>query len=523
MPVGKGGRAADVWLDAGIHELTIFAAGAAATQVLEATWARGDASTTQELPLLPFKDVDFDLKQPEAKAPAARPAPKVTVKDAEWDFQFAPVDVRYVRLVIHEYRGEAVAINHLVIADSVKNKVHIPTETDLLSLATNDILEIAGGDVITASYIDEFNLTGNSRLLTAELTATYHNGTITPIAYDFVKSPSGGVNTYRKQVLRVDPGERFIIEVTDFDMDRTAKPDEIKVTVSVNDGPAVELTATETGDNTGTFTKEVDTSAKTEQGKLTVKPGDRIYCRYIDEQNTVPGHAVPRETVVYVGTPTEGKLRIVETRMLRGTDDTTPPQIVYLPANKDQKISGVAFDAPLTVEVIDPDAAKDSRSTVTVQLTTTDGAKVEVECALADAFGQGTLKPGSALEEGRFVGQVILQLGGKESPSVVPLALNMPRNLIGRALLPKDVNVGGNEAGLITQVLNLTGKDIIEATYQDARRPAGPAVKLTAQGRMITDGKLELHRLGIHEGRHGPARGRTALPQGRRSRPRSHQ
>src|SRR5262249_38665109 len=157
--------------------------------------------------------------------------------------------------------------------------------------------------------------TGNSRLLTAELTATYHNGTITPIAYDFVKSPSGGVNTYRKQVLRVDPGERFIIEVTDFDMDRTAKPDEIKVSVAVNDGPAIEFTATETGDNTGTFTKEVDTSAKMEQGKLMLKPGDRVYCRYIDEQNTVPGHAVPRETVVYVGTPTEGKLRIVETRM----------------------------------------------------------------------------------------------------------------------------------------------------------------------------------------------------------------
>jgi len=32
---------------------------------------------------------------------------------------------------------------------------HIPTEADLLSLATNDTLEIAGGDVVTATYIDD--------------------------------------------------------------------------------------------------------------------------------------------------------------------------------------------------------------------------------------------------------------------------------------------------------------------------------------------------------------------------------
>jgi TolA-binding protein len=492
LPVGKGGRPADLWLEAGTHELTIFAAAGPQTQRLEALWARGDASTTQELPLLAFKDADFDLTQAEAKPAPARKAAQVTVKDADWEFLFAPVDVRYVRLVIHEFRGEAVAINHVVVADSVKNKIHIPTETDLLALATNDILEMAGGDVVTASYIDEFNLTGNSRLLTAQLTATYHNATIVPIAYDFLKTPSGAVLTQRKQLLRIDPGERFIIEVTDFDMDRTAKPDEIKVSVSVNDGPAVELTATETGDNTGVFTKEVDTSTKAKPGALVVKRGDRIYCRYLDEQNTVPGHAVPRETIVYVAEPTEAKLRILETRILRARDEKLPPQIIYVPPSKERKIAGVAFEAPLTVEVIDPDAAKDARSSVIVQLTTTDGAKVEVECLLADVvLGQdGPVKPGSALEEGRFVGQVILQLGGKDSPSVLPLTLNMPRNLIGRPVFPKEANIPPNETSLITQVLNLTGKDVITATYTDAQRPQGPAVKLTAQGRMMTDGKL---------------------------------
>jgi len=44
--------------------------------------------------------------------------------------------VRHVRAVIHEYRGEAVAISHVEIRDSEKNLLHIPTEADLLSLAT---------------------------------------------------------------------------------------------------------------------------------------------------------------------------------------------------------------------------------------------------------------------------------------------------------------------------------------------------------------------------------------------------
>ena len=69
-------------------------------------------------------------------------------------------------------------------------------------------------------------------------------------------------------VVRIDPGERLIIEVTDYDLDRTTKPDEIKVYVRVNDEAPVELTATETQENSGVFTKEVDTSDKDPQGYI---------------------------------------------------------------------------------------------------------------------------------------------------------------------------------------------------------------------------------------------------------------
>ncbi|MDB5306111.1 MAG: Tetratricopeptide 2 repeat protein [Gemmataceae bacterium] len=502
LPVGPGNRPADVYLDAGTHAVTIFAAAGANMPTLEARWAREEA-TTETVDVVPFRESDFDLGRPEAKTAAApRPVGEATADKTgtSWDFKFPPVAVRHVRAVIHEYRGEAVAVNHVEIRDGEKNVLHIPTEADLLSLATNDVLEIAGGDVITATYIDDVNTTGGSRLLAAKLTATYHNATIVPIAYDFLKYPNGEVYTVRKEVLRIDPGERVVIEVTDFDQDVTAGPDKIKVQVSVNDGPPVDLEATETQENSGTFTKEVDTSPTPAEGKLAVKPGDRLFLRYVDQQNTVPGHPAIREAVVYVNEPTPGRVRVIETRASRptGAPAADAPQIRYLPGaagDPDPKaVAGVAFDAPFTIEVIDRDAAKDSRSKVVVKLKTTGGAEVEVECVLDDRrLGTGVSdKPGTALQEGRFTGQVIMQLGGKETASLVPLTASMPRDLIGGPVLPKEE---GNEDGkardktLITRVLNLTGADTVEAAYTDAQRPGGTAA-LTATGRLLTDGKL---------------------------------
>ncbi|WP_020471070.1 tetratricopeptide repeat protein [Zavarzinella formosa] len=502
LPFGKN-RLADVYLDAGTHDVTIFTAAGPNTATLEARWASGE-TTTAEIEPVPFREADFDLARPEAKTAATPRLLGDGTMDKEgtsWDFKFPAIGLRHVRTVIQEYRGEAVAINNVEIRDSEKNVLHIPTEADLLSLATNDILEIGGGDVVTATYIDDLNLTGSSRLLDAKLTATYHNAVITPIGYDFFRYPNGQVVNLRKEVLRIDPGERVIIEVVDFDQDTTSGRDKIKVQVSVNDGPPVTMEADETQENSGIFTKEVDTAAAAAEGKIVVKAGDRLLLRYLDEQNTIPGHAAIRETVVYVNEPTPGRVRVIETRITKppiGAPADEAPQIRYKPAVAggvvDPKvIAGVAFEAPFTVEVIDRDAAKDSRSKVTVKLKTTAGATVEVECVLDDRrLGTESLdKYGTALQEGRFTGQVVMQLGGKESLALVPLTASMPRDLIGGPKLPKDDMEEGNnrDKAIVTMVLNLNGSDIVEATYADAQRPGG-ATNLTASARLLTDGKL---------------------------------
>ena len=497
MPIGQGRRTVDVWLDAGPHDLTILATMDASRQEVEATWARADLASAQ-VKLRSFRAADFDFERSEG---TLQPAPdsEVTIADNAWQFDFRPAEVRHVRLIVHEYLGEAVAVNYVEVCGEQPDQVFIPTETDVLALANNDVLEIAGGDTVTATYTDEFTHgnSGSSRLLIGKLAATYFNADIAPIAYDFVRSETGIVQTERKQLLRVDPGERVIVEITDYDEDRSDARDEIRFQVTVNGGEPMELTATETEEYTGVFTKEVDTSAEPAEGRLTIKPGDRILCQYLDVQNTFPGHSVPRETVVFVNEPTEGQIRVLESRViLPPPDSKVEPRIEYFAPEEEKEISGVALAAPITVEVIDPDAAKDSRSSVVVSLVTTDGSKADVRCAIS-----GALKPNSrqwtsdeqaadALEEGRFIGQVILQLGGADSSDIVPRTTDMPRTLIGEPEMDEEASESFDER-LVAQVLNLTGKDIVTASYEDAKRPDDQTSRLDARARLITSGALE--------------------------------
>ncbi len=532
LELGGNGRTVDLWLNAGTHDVVFFSAVNQGRRGAFVQYARPEQiEQSGVVHFQAFRVADFDLnKAKPAKAPTE---PVVKVDDLEWDFSFAPQELRFVRFVVREYRGDSVAIDTVKIASEAEKQVYIPSKVNLLSMSSNDCLELAASDTLTASYLDEVtqNNAGGSQLLTATLTATYFNGTCGAIAYDFARRQDGTVDTYLKQVMRIEPGERIVVQVTDFDRDESVNRDEIKIQVQVNDGPPVELTATETESFSGIFTKEVDTReaeseapaakapAKDADGKtakpvstggkraktkssssddrLAVKPGDKVFCRYLDAQNTFPGHAVQREATVYVNSPTAGKLRIIDTRVAglpggqRGPQ-SGPPQIAYLPEGKEQSTAHVAFEAPLTVEVIDPDAAKDSKSSVVVQLATSGGSKVDVRCLVSGELrgNQESTDTAVALEDGRFVGQISMQLGSSASADLIPLTANMPRNLIGGGVLPAEDD--DHKAGelAIVRVLNLSGKDTITATYKDALRPEKSPPELSSDGRLIANGTL---------------------------------
>ena len=125
-----------------------------------------------------------------------------------------------------------------------------------------------------------------------------------------------------------------------------------------------------------------------------------------------------------------------------------------------------------------------------------------------------------ALEEGRFIGQVILQLGGKNSPAMVPLTTEMPRDLVGKVRLGEKATGDTAAANLVTRVLNVTGKDIVTATYNDERRPEGKAEKLAAQGRLISNGMLAVTDREYDKAVTQLARRRAAVSQSGRCRSR---
>ncbi len=413
----------------------------------------------------------------------------------DWEFRFPERKLRYVKFVCHEYLGESLEIRNLEVSGPDVSHPYIPTQQDVLALATNEVLEIAGGDSVTATYTDELTLNDavGSQLLSGRLQATYYNARVGAIGYDFGRSTNGQVYTNRKELKRVDPGERFVVEITDYDEDRTDQPDKVPFQVQINDQPPMDLEATETASNSGIFTKEIDTTDGAASTTLSVKPGDEVVIRFLDTHNTFPGHSVPREEIVYVPLPTAGQVRILETRVVQPPADSTQlPQVSILPKKQPLGTSGVAFEAPLTIEVLDPDSAKDTRSTALVSLATSDGAMVEIECQISSRYmdysGQDAERV--ALEEGRFVGQVILQLGGKSSPTLVPVTAEMPRDLVGQVRRSDDEAKQSPSESMVTRVLNLTGRDVITATYQDQRRPQESPDTVNAQGRLISNGQL---------------------------------
>ena len=132
--------------------------------------------------------------------------------------------------------------------------------------------------------------------------------------------------------------------------------------------------------------------AEPKKHRLKLKKGDRVY-RYTDQENTVPGHKHPRESVVFVNQPTEAKIRVLGTQLIPAdlTKQGAKPGYQYTlsPFGSTNAVP-VSVDVPLTVEVIDPDRAKTSGSRLQIELKVGDGRKALLECVLSAQFAGET-------------------------------------------------------------------------------------------------------------------------------------
>ncbi len=326
---------------------------------------------------------------------------------------------RYVRMFIEKFSGTSPRIAEIEVTDAT-GEMLIPAKAEE-PVTAGEALRLTPSDRITATYEDEVSMAsvGKSRTLNQQLQATYYNGKIDFIGYEFKTLKGQSVpEKYVKQVRRVEPGQRVIVRIQDYDADVSDQRDMVKFTLKSADGTETQLEATETEPFTGVFTKEIDIWSAEHPNGIKLAPGAQLEAVYLDAQNTDPGAPINRTAHIELATPGEAVAAFVQTTV--DYDKNGNEKFQFTPAGSDAPpIKPVAFRVPLTFEIIDPAAAKDSFSEVKAKLTTSGGSSVEVICPLAE-IGTPKRVPGKdadeALEAGRFVGQIFMNLGDKDSP-----------------------------------------------------------------------------------------------------------
>jgi len=396
-----------------------------------------------------------------------------------------PVQTRHIRMTIMEFHNDAPAIAHIAVYDR-EGKIIVPTGEKIHELATNDTLELSPGDEITVTYLDEKNIhPGEPKPYRATLAATYFNGLVRAIVHDFREDARGNRSKVDYMVRRIRPGDRFIVEIIEYDEDKTDGIDKVPFVVKTASGKNIELEARETEPYSGIFTKEVDTSIDGKAGTLQVADNDSVTIEYLDAENTDPGHKAPRIAAIYTATPTEGKVRV------RSNVKTT---YVAEKAEEDTETTKlVAIEEDLEVEVVDPDMALNSGNTVTVKLTTTNGAEATVECRIGGAvqrfsgYRQTQSMLSDALELGVFRGSIRVALGDKASPTSRVQVTGFGDS----EFAVKSKKKRKKEEGPTVELLNVMGGDIITARYVDETTPENPlATERYDSARIISDGEF---------------------------------
>lgn len=373
---------------------------------------------------------------------------------------------RYVRLMIEKFTGTAPRIGEIEVSNA-DGAVLIPAQNDT-SVASENALRLTPSDRITAVYEDEVNMTspGKPRTLTQDLQATYYNARIDFIAYVF-RSVEGRSEPekYIKQVRRADPGQRVIVRIVDYDCDVSDQRDKVKFTLKTSDGKEIPMEAIETELFSGVFTKEFDIWSPEHPNGVKLEPGVTLDAIYLDEQNTDPGVPTRRIAHLDAASPGDVKVDFVPTTVQYRKDGSEYFQYLPVSGTDAPAIKSVAFRPPLTFEIINPAAARDSFSEVKATLTTSGGAKAEIICPLA-TFEKGRIVDrrvvDDALERGHFIGQIFMNLGDKDSPSSIVLEPGDTRTLVQRR--GPDA-IQDPQMANVVPVLNLNGQDLITVSY----------------------------------------------------------
>jgi len=226
-----------------------------------------------------------------------------------------PVECRWVRFTALTFEGDAPAISQVQIFDKEGNQI-VPGGTSPIERAQNDILEFNVGDCMAAEMLDHENADPGRpvKRTSNPLGVAYVDGHIDAVYISYGKNDYRGNllfddheddknDVYARRTKRVKADDVLQIAIADPDLDVDKLQNTATCEVLSSTGDRTKLKATEIGPTSGVFLTRIQLSsnpAAMEDDRLYVEPHGYILLRYHDEQNRSPGHAVYRNSYVFI-------------------------------------------------------------------------------------------------------------------------------------------------------------------------------------------------------------------------------
>jgi len=204
---------------------------------------------------------------------------------------FAPGSrARVLKLVFIGQEGPVPAVNTLALTQPDGKRV-LPVAEDFAVLNKNNILEILTGDKVAVRYVDDRFVTKAKEKHERFLEVAFTTAQMQFEFFEMRKDRGDNDVEYYEKLLRFAPGKPVLLTVTDADMDVSAAPDTVKVTLESKTGGKRQVVAKESGDSTGIFRVWVApvTGVPAKETEIQVGSGEILTAVYRDMENTVPG------------------------------------------------------------------------------------------------------------------------------------------------------------------------------------------------------------------------------------------
>jgi tetratricopeptide (TPR) repeat protein len=284
----------EIPLKAGVHRFEIWATGWDCTIGFGRT-VKLQANLADPASLTDCPDSFFD---PEAfptgiLAPRCPRAEVSASSDGtSFNVKFAPDSkARIINLVFMGQEGSVPVLNRIRLSDTVGKQV-LPVAFDFAELGKNNVLEVIANDKVTVRYEDDRFVTKEKSKHERFLNVAFTTATMQFDVFVEMRMNRQGVEfEYYENLLRYEIGMPVVLTINDSDMDVSAKPDTVQVTLESRTGKKRQFTATESGDSTGIFRLTVTPVAgvPANEKQIQVSEGEVLTAVYRDVENNDPG------------------------------------------------------------------------------------------------------------------------------------------------------------------------------------------------------------------------------------------